>query len=86
MALYKWNKLLLLSVTQGVGKSKKHSKRDAALKMLQQVKDGMMVMPAKGEMPEDNEEDSMPLVGCLMMLVSVRGWRERGEHALGKGY
>ena len=47
----------------GVGKSKKLSKRDAALKMLQQVKDGMMVMQPKCEPTEDNDEDSMPLVG-----------------------
>ena len=54
--------------------------------MLKQVKDGMMVIPAKGELAEDNDEDSMPLVGRLKMLISVRGgggvW-QRGEHALG---
>ena len=55
--------------------------------MLQQVKDGMMVMPTKGEMPEDNEEDSMPLVGQLTTLISVRGQGDGGKqecmHATG---
>ncbi|KAI0231756.1 RISC-loading complex subunit tarbp2 [Lamellibrachia satsuma] len=47
--------------SQGVGKSKKLSKRDAALKMLRQVKDGMMVTQPKGEPLDDNDEESMPL-------------------------